>query len=245
MVTSFPLQLIKHAGALLACILVSNSHAAERIETRVEHAARQALEAQAAREGLAKPVVEALVVKTGSPGLPCRQAVSIETLDTRHTNRMRFAAVCPDTDGGRQEFVVRAELSAEVLVAATALPSGRAIRAEDISSQRRKLASMQEAMSDADAAIGRSSRRSLRAGDILNRQLLISPVLVKRGAAVRILVRADGVEISTAGEVLEAGRLDELVRVRNVATGKVIRARVKDSDTVEPADMPMSSHSRG
>jgi flagella basal body P-ring formation protein FlgA len=238
---------MKRAAAVFGCMLAVNVHAAGRvsgIDAQVEQAARRALAEQAAREGLARPVVEKIVVKTNSPARACRQAVTVDAVDIKHPNRMRFVALCPDAEGGKQDFIVRAELSAEVVVALNAIPSGRAIRDVDVALQRHELSGLQDGTSDVDAVVGQTSRRSLQAGDIVNKQLLISPLLVKRGALVRIVASSGGVEVSASGETLDAGRLNEVVRVRNVATGKVIRARVKGGDMVEPADMPISSQSR-
>jgi flagella basal body P-ring formation protein FlgA len=67
-------------------------------------------------------------------------------------------------------------------------------------------------------------------------------MLVKRGAAVRIVARREQIEVSMAGEALDAGARGALLRVRN-ANGTVIRARVTGADMVEPADTPASAQS--
>ena len=69
--------------------------------------------------------------------------------------------------------------------------------------------------------------------------LLASPTLVKRGEAVRIVARNEQVEVSMAGEALDAGARGSLVRVRN-ASGTIIRAKVTGAGTVQPADMPVT-----
>lgn len=65
---------------------------------------------------------------------------------------------------------------------------------------------------------------------------LSSPVLVKRGDAVTMVARRDGIEVSMAGEAMDAGGKGAMVRVRNVASGQVVRMRVSGSGTVEPID---------
>lgn len=213
--------------------------AAEPVDSRVAQAARQFLGEQAARAGLLNPVIEASVLTGNRPPLPCRQPLSVEPVDTRYPGRMRFTAVCPGTEGWRQEFVVRAEVTAEVLVAATALPAGRPIAASDLAMERRDIGSTPDALSEPEAVVGQSSRRSLRPGQVVQKQMLVAPVLVRRGDTVRIVARTGPVEVTTAGEALEAGRGDDSIRVRNIATGKVIRARVTASGTVETVDLPM------
>ena len=65
---------------------------------------------------------------------------------------------------------------------------------------------------------------------------LSSPTLVKRGDAVTMVARRDGIEVSTAGEALDAGAQGQIVRVRNAGSGQVVRMRVAGPGTVEPAD---------
>lgn len=169
--------------------------------------------------------------------LPCRQP-SVEALDTRYPARMRFAVTCPGSTGGRQEVIVRAEISAEVLIATTSLASGHVLAAEDLASERRDVSNAQDALSELTAAVGQALKRSLRPGQVLQRQMLTAPLLVRRGDTVRIVARSGPVEVSNAGEALENGHGDDVIRVRNPATGRVIRVRVIDRGSVEPVDLP-------
>jgi flagella basal body P-ring formation protein FlgA len=61
-------------------------------------------------------------------------------------------------------------------------------------------------------------------------------VLVKRGDQVLMLARRDQVEVSTSGEALDSGARGAIVRVRNTASGQVVRMRVSGAGTVEPVD---------
>jgi flagella basal body P-ring formation protein FlgA len=87
-------------------------------------------------------------------------------------------------------------------------------------------------------AVGQTSRRSLRAGDVLRNNSLSAPVLIKRGDAVVMIARIEGIEVSTAGEALDAGARGATVRVKNSTSGQTVRMRVVAPGTVEPIDMP-------
>jgi flagella basal body P-ring formation protein FlgA len=80
----------------------------------------------------------------------------------------------------------------------------------------------------------------LRPGDILRSGQLSSPVLVKRGDAVMMVARREGIEVSMTGEALDAGGKGAVVRVRNAGSGQVVRMRVAGPGTVEPIDMAIS-----
>jgi len=211
---------------------------AEPADSLVAQAARQFLLDQAAHAGWQKPVVEVSVIGERK-SLACPRPVNVEPLDTRYPGRMRFAAHCPGAEGGRLNFVVRGEISAEILVTTTALSAGRGIAGADLTLERRDITTIPDALSEPAAVVGQSSRRSLRSGQIVQRQMLVAPMLVRRGDAVHVVARSGPVEVTTSGEALDAGRSDDIIRVRNTATGKVIRTRVRASGTVEPVDLPM------
>ena len=65
-----------------------------------------------------------------------------------------------------------------------------------------------------------------------------APLLVKRGDAVVMIARIEGIEVSTAGEALDAGARGALVRVKNSTSGQTLRMRVVAPGAVEPVDMP-------
>jgi flagella basal body P-ring formation protein FlgA len=210
----------------------------------VEQAARSALARQAAEAGLIAPRFELAAVRSGRPPAACRQRVSVEPVDTRQLARMRFAAVCGGggADGWRYEYVVRAKISARVAVAAADMGAGALLSSNSALLEMKDISAIPDAISDLAVLDGMAARRGLRAGELLRQNLLIAPVLVKRGAAVRIVARREQIEVSMAGEALEAGARGALLRVRN-ANGTVIRARVTGADTVEPADTPAPAQS--
>jgi len=198
--------------------------------------AQQSLLDQAQREGLLEPQLQ-----IGSPNAkgrassapPCPVAWQIQALDTRFLSRLRYSAHCP-ASGQTLDFMLRAQLSAEVLVATQSVPSGRALGEADVELQRRDITNAPEAVSQLDAVLGLSPRSSLRAGQILQKRQLQAAILVRRGEKLRILARRDGIEVQAPGEALEPGARDALIKVRNVNSGRVITARVLEPGLVEP-----------
>jgi len=230
-----------------ACVLVlplvvaaSPAFAAPSIATQVEEAARAQLEKQAAASGLADPRFELTVVPPRVPPA-CSGPVEVDTLDTRQPNRMRFAVRCQGAGASRQEYIVRARISASVVVAATPVAPNETISDTHITVEQRDITSIADPVTDPGAAVGQTSRRSLRAGDVLRNSSLTAPVLVKRGDAVAMIARFEGIEVSTAGEALDNGARGALVRVRNSSSGQTVRMRVTAPGTVEPVDMPRIS----
>lgn len=208
--------------------------AAATLETQVHEAARRALLELADREGWAAPELQ-LAVPAVKPRPPCPGGWDIAAADLRSLSRLRFVARCADGKAPAQDFVLRAGLSAEVLVAAQAIPAGRAIAEADVELQRRDLGLAGDALGRVEDVVGQAPRSSLRAGQVLQKRLLQAAQLIRRGDRVTIQAGGQqGIEVTAAGEALEAGARDALIRVRNSASGRVITARVLDSGLVEP-----------
>jgi flagella basal body P-ring formation protein FlgA len=147
---------------------------------------------------------------------------------------MRFAARCPGAAGWKYEYLVRARVSALVAVAAGPEAPNEPLTPEQVTLERRDVSALADPVSLPGDAVGQSSRRTLRAGDILRASQLAAPLLVRRGDQVVMLARRDGIEVSTSGEALDAGGRGALVRVRNSGSGQVVRMRVTGAGTVEP-----------
>ena len=212
---------------------------APSVPVQIEQAARAELERQMAASGLTEPQIEVAVV-AARPTPPCSQPVTVEAADTRSPQRMRYVARCPDTPGWRYDYVVRARVSAMVAIAAAPVAANEALTDAQVTIERRDISNIADPISNPADAVGQMSRRMLRPGDILRSGQLSSPVLVKRGDAVTMVARRDGIEVSMAGEALDAGGKGAVVRVRNAGSGQVVRMRVAGPGTVEPVDMEIS-----
>jgi len=236
------------AGMLLCCIPISAVFsatapvAAEQVPGLVEAAARKQVERWADAAGLNEPQFTVTVVPGMRPLAACSQAVTVQGADTRLPSRMRFLAICNGAAGWRYEFIVRAQVSARIAVMASELPAGKILADEDVLLERHDISGIADSISDPAEAVGMSGKRTLRAGEILRKALLSLPTMVKRGEPVRIVARREQIEVSMAGEALDAGARGDTVRVRN-ANGTVIRARVTGAATVEPVSAPVTASS--
>jgi len=231
-------------GALFCPCLAATAVPQPEVSARVEAVAQRLLSEQAARKGLLEPEFKLNLVTSPQPLAPCQQPVSVEPVDTKYLSRMRFSVSCPGKDGWQRDWIVRAEVTALVVVAATELPANRVLTEDDLTQERRKLTDMAEAVSTLKAAIGQSSTRALRTGQVVLPNFLALPILVKRGDNITIRARSGAVEVNVAAEALEPGRRGDFIRVRNSSTGKVIRAKVSGSGMVEPEGMAEASEAQ-
>ena len=225
---------------LLAALQVAAAPAAVSITSQVEEAARAQLGAQAAASGLTDAQFELTVVPPRvAPN--CQGQVQVDTLDTRQATRMRFAVRCPGPGAGRLEYIVRARISASVVVLVAPVSANEVLTDAHLTVGQRDITSIADPVTAPNDAVGQTSRRSLRAGDVLRNSSLTAPTLVKRGDAVVMIARIEGIEVSTAGEALDAGAKGATIRVKNSTSGQTLRMRVVAPGTVEPVDVPRVS----
>jgi flagella basal body P-ring formation protein FlgA len=211
---------------------------ADNIFLRTELLAREQLVQQASAAGLLEPQFQVAVVKTSRVMPACASPVALELADSRVPQRMRFVAACPGAGGWRYDILVRSSITAKVAVTSVPVTANTPLQAADISLARHDVTLIPDSISSLSGVLGLTSKRSLRAGEVLRQGQLASAVLIKRGSAVSIVARKEQVEVSMAGEAMDAGALGEIIRVRNATSGTQIRARVLDAGLVEPAEIP-------
>ncbi|MCS3806830.1 flagella basal body P-ring formation protein FlgA [Chromobacterium alkanivorans] len=202
----------------------------------VEQTARALLLQKLEKAGLeaARVNVKALPPR-GFNAPSCPEPVRVAALDERAPSRMRLQARC-DAAGWDAEFIVRAEISARVAVAARDIPARSLLDAGDIEWMERPVLDPADMVGAKTKLEGLSNRTALRQGQPLRLKALEASLLVKRGEEVRIVARNSSIEVVAAGEALGNGRQGEIIRVRNSATGKVIRARASQPGEVNPVD---------
>ena len=75
--------------------------------------------------------------------------------------------------------------------------------------------------------------RSIGAGDILTDQHIERIPIVKRGELIRIVARGGIFEVTIDGTAMQDGGKGDLIRVKNVDSGKVVRGHVIDPGLIE------------
>lgn len=228
----FEINLPLRYSLLLLSLVSCNAWSASATERAVERVAREHLVRYADSIGWSHPQLK-LKIPTANLG-GCAES-PIETINVRHPSRMRFAVMC---NGERREVIVRATIAADVVVVAENVRAGRPIDAAALEVARRDVTATPGALTSIEDVAGKTSRRTLRAGQVVDRRWLNESVLVKRNSPVTIVARNAGVEVHVAAEALQSGRRGEVISVKNSRNGTVIRARVIAQGTVEPLDVP-------
>jgi len=80
---------------------------------------------------------------------------------------------------------------------------------------------------------GKIPKNSINKDDLINISLLEQAPLIRKGEAIKLVAKREGMKIITAGISREDGVADDLIRVENLSSGKIVRGYVKGKSTVE------------
>lgn len=108
------------------------------------------------------------------------------------------------------------------------------IQEGDLCTARRDISRISNAaISDIREAVGKRLVSSVRAGEIIKRDMLELAPIIKKGDRVAIIADTETLLIRARGEAMEGGAEGEMIRVRNSKSKKEVYARVIDASTVQ------------
>lgn len=85
----------------------------------------------------------------------------------------------------------------------------------------------------AEDIIGKVFKRDVPANTLITDQLLEDRVVMKRGEVVTIIAESDRLVVRAKGKTVDKGRIGETIRVKNLASGKELMAKVVSGSAVK------------
>lgn len=121
----------------------------------------------------------------------------------------------------------RVAIKRPVVVLAVSRPRGATLAAADLALEPRDIAGLAGGfITDPAELVGKTLRRTLQARAVLLPSHAAAPELVRRGERVTLQAAAGTISVQVEGEALADGALGERVRVRNLATRRVVEGTV-------------------
>ena len=122
----------------------------------------------------------------------------------------------------------------KILVAEHDLIMEKPIQSADVRLEERRVESGSgRYLTKVEDLAGRVPGRVIRAGTAVESAMLQNPIVFDVGAPLTIRVSYHGVAVTTDGVAMQRGRVGADVRVRNARSGKILRGKVIDAQTVE------------
>lgn len=209
----------------------------EQIEHAVSQHLTQQLITQAIREGWqgARLDQKLLPLPADAPTSVCSQPLLVSSADNSRSvlGRQRLLLECAQPEPWRLTVSVQPSVWVQAVVATRVLERGEPISADHLQRQEVNLSkAARSVFNRIEDVIGLSPKRRVRNGQLLTRDMLASAWLIRRGEKVTVLARHGEIQASTQGLALEDGRQGMLIRVKNLASGKIIEARVTGAGAV-------------
>jgi len=202
------------------------------------------------RDRLTSALTEALENRTGTSGevdifnrnlrlfVPTGKAPSVQVEDIALDRRsQRFTARI--TLPGDGEAVTRLRLTglyaavARVPVPRRDIAAGEVISARDLAWITVRESRIKDNLIAArDGLVGQSPRRRLRAGQMVRADQVGPPILVRPKSAVTMEISNPYMSLTAQGVALDKGSAGDVVRIRNLQSGKTVHAVVTGPDRV-------------
>lgn len=110
-----------------------------------------------------------------------------------------------------------------IAVLGNAVMRGAALKPSDIVFQETDVGGLSGGYySDEQSIVGKLAKRSLSAGTAISPNQLTAPRWITRGQVVTLFIDSGGLQVRAQGEAMVDGAENDLVRVRNAISGKVI-----------------------
>lgn len=163
----------------------------------------------------------------------CDSAWQLKLLRPLQPGRNGLEISC-DSPWWKQNLSIQLVIQKDIVALKRPVSAGQLLSAQDLTLIRYDIGSLsKDYFVNVAALVGKQIRRSFKSGSILSSDMIDQPMLVNRNDIVVIRLQRGPVSIELKGIAQENGRLGETIKVRNMQSEKLLRAKVTDKNTVE------------
>lgn len=126
---------------------------------------------------------------------------------------------------------VKAKLLRKMLVSNTTIVRGEIISADKLKLLEQEIKN-KKYLTEFSNAVGHEARRTIRPYQVINSSMLKKALLVRKKQSVTIYAQNKNMRISTTGTALANGHKNEMIKVKNNSSQKIIEALVIDRGIV-------------
>ena len=125
------------------------------------------------------------------------------------------------------------EAIGQIVVSAKRLKRGQILEQEDLTIAATDISDLQQPGFSIDEFVGQKLTRTLRAGTPVVSTMVETLPVVHRGERVKILVKSGALQVTATGLAHSDGKLDQMIRVQNISSNKILFCRVAAPGLVE------------
>ncbi len=120
----------------------------------------------------------------------------------------------------------------KVVKAKREIPKGKILTSEDLKIAEIEFKRRSGYITEIENAVGKVAKRDIKEGTVIKNSLLKPDYKVKKRKKVKIIYRNKNINIELMGLALEDGAVGDVIRVKNISSGKVILCKVIKQNTV-------------
>ncbi len=144
-----------------------------------------------------------------------------------------IAAVVDGKEVARSWIKAEVRVFGDVLVSAYPLAHHETVSADKVRLERRDISSVSaRPFSRIEDVEGLEAARAVEVNEVLTQKSLERPTIVRRGSAVTLVYESNSLKVETPGVADEGGKAGELIQVKNLSSGKLLRGLVLNGRTV-------------
>jgi flagella basal body P-ring formation protein FlgA len=147
----------------------------------------------------------------------------------------RFSIIFRIDDHVAKNMSVKGKIEAlaPVVIAATRLSKGTILNRGQLTLAVRDIGKISSPGREINNFIGKKLKRSLREGSVIYTSMVEARPVIKRGQRVKIVLRHGAMSLSATGIARNNGRQDQMIRVQNTSSNRIIYCRVAAPGLVE------------
>lgn len=157
-------------------------------------------------------------------------SIPLETSVSRHNSqggRVSVKVECRDATPWARHVAAHVSVYRDAVVAVRNMPRGAVISANDIALREVDVSMIRgQILDNTEAAIGMEVRRHTNSDAVLSLDMLVTPLMVKRGETVVVTAERAGVVIRQQGVALQDGESGKQIQIRNTRSDRVVQAIV-------------------
>ncbi|PHR29427.1 MAG: flagella basal body P-ring formation protein FlgA [Desulfotalea sp.] len=147
----------------------------------------------------------------------------------------RFSLIFRIDDEVVKNMSIRGKIEARANIIATAIPvkKGTILAPRHLKETVMDISDLKEPGFDVSQFLGKRIKRSLRAGSPLNISMVETLPVIHKGEKVKIVIQSGAMTLTATGLARSDGKIDELIRVQNLNSKKVVFGKVVAPGIVE------------
>lgn len=164
---------------------------------------------------------------------PCPGQINVSGGNATKLARQQLTLECSGTTGWPVKVSTDMKVFLPIVISTAVINRGENITATQLKLEETDITRNNRGFYHRiDKVTGMSAKRRIRANQMLSPDLLDQPQLIKRGEKIKIIANRDGISASMPGEALEKGGEGEVIRVKNLSSGKTIEGKVVEAGVV-------------